>query len=328
MTASANRVGTALRTGSALTAMALATLFASPAFAQTAPAPTASNDSSAQQDAADQAAAQATPTAAPAPVAAAAAPADTKEIVITGTISRNPAAATASPVVSVTADDIQKRGISTVTEYVQTLTANNAGTVPPSWSSFGFTTGASAPSLRGFNDAYTLVLFDSMRTAVYPLADDTQRNIVDMNSIPNAIVGRIDTLLDGASATYGSDAIAGVVNVITKKEIQGLHANGSFGISQKGDGKEYRFSVSGGVGSLSDDGYNIYANVEWQKNDSLYSRDRGYPFNSSDLSGICGTADQGCLFNGVRNGIQYDDTYAGFGATSSAAVPKPVSEST
>ena len=314
MTASANRVGTALRTGSALTAVALASLFATPAYAQVAP--TTSNDSSAQQDAANQAAAQAKPTADATPAPA---PADTKEIVITGTISRNPAAATASPVVSVTADDIQKRGISTVTEYVQTLTANNAGTVPPSWSSFGFTTGASAPSLRGFNDAYTLVLFDSMRTAVYPLADDTQRNIVDINSIPNAIVGRIDTLLDGASATYGSDAIAGVVNVITKKEVQGLHANGSFGISQKGDAKEYRGSLTGGVGSLSDDGYNIYANVEWQKNDSLFSRDRGYPFNSSDLSGICGTADQGCLFNAVRNGIQADGTYLGFGATASAA---------
>ena len=49
--------------------------------------------------------------------------------------------------------------------------ANNAGTVPPSWSSIGFTAGASAPSLRGFNDAYTLVLFDGMRSAVYPLAD-------------------------------------------------------------------------------------------------------------------------------------------------------------
>jgi len=240
-------------------------------------------------------------------------------IIVTGTITRNPAAATASPVVSVTADDIQKRGISTVTEYVQTLTANNAGTVPPSWSSFGFTTGASAPSLRGFNDAYTLVLFDSMRTAVYPLADDAQRNIVDINSMPNAIVGRIDTLLDGASSTYGSDAIAGVVNVITKNEIQGIHGNASYGISQRGDAKERRISLTGGVGDLSDDGYNVYANVEWQKNDALYSRDRGYPFNTGDLSGICGDAAQGCLFNAIRNGIQYDGSYAGFGATQAAA---------
>jgi iron complex outermembrane receptor protein len=245
---------------------------------------------------------------------------DGQEIVVTGSITRNPATATASPVVSITADDLQKRGIATATEYLQTLTSNNAGTVPPSWSSFGFTTGASAPSLRGFNDAYTLVLFDGMRTAVYPLADDTQRNIVDINTIPNSIIGNIDTLLDGASATYGSDAIAGVVNVITKREVQGLHLNGSAGISQRGDGAEQRIAATYGIGDIDNDGYNVYINAEYQHNDELYSRQRGYPFNTGDLSQICGTADQGCLFNAVRNGIQWDGSYGGFASTSAAAV--------
>ena len=288
---------------------------ASPAFAQTAPPPPGDTTS---QDANSQAQTQSqTPDATPPSTAA---QPSGGEIVVTGTITRNPAAATASPVVSVTADDIQKRGITTVTEYLQTLSANNAGTIPPSWSSFGFTTGASAPSLRGFNDAYTLVLFDGMRSAVYPLADDTQRNITDINTIPAWSVARIDTLLDGASATYGSDAIAGVVNVITKNELRGLHANGSFGISQKGDGEEKRFSIAYGFGSLAQDGWNVYAGVEWQKNDSLFSRDRGYPFNTGDLSRICGTVDQGCLTNFIRNGIQYDGSYNGFQSSSAVAV--------
>ena len=251
--------------------------------------------------------------------------ADEGTIVVTGSITRNPAAATASPVVSITADDLEKRGIATATEALQTLTANNAGTVPPSWSAFGFTTGASAPSLRGFNDAYTLVLFDGMRTAVYPLADDTQRNIVDINTIPNSVISRIDTLLDGASATYGSDAIAGVVNSITKREIQGLHLNGSLGISQRGDGAEQRISGSYGIGDIDEDGYNIYVTAEYQHNDALYSRARGYPFNTGDLSGICGNADQGCLFNAIRNGIQYDGSYLGFQATRANAV-RPYSD--
>jgi iron complex outermembrane recepter protein len=285
---------------------------ASPAFAQTAPPPpgdTTSTDANSQAQTQSQTT-DPTPPSAP----------DQGEIVVTGTITRNPAAATASPVVSVTADDIQKRGITTVTEYLQTLSANNAGTVPPSWSSFGFTTGASAPSLRGFNDAYTLVLFDGMRSAVYPLADDTQRNITDINTIPAWSVARIDTLLDGASSTYGSDAIAGVVNVITKSELRGVHGNASYGISQRGDGDEKRFSLAYGFGSLADDGYNIYAGVEWQKNDALFSRDRGYPFNSEDLSGICGTPEQGCLTNFVRNGIQYDGSYLNFQASAASAV--------
>ncbi len=290
----------------------------SPAFAQTAqtapppPGDTTSQDANSQADTQSQ-------TVDPTPPSTTAQPSG-GEIVVTGTITRNPAAATASPVVSVTADDIQKRGITTVTEYLQTLSANNAGTIPPSWSSFGFTTGASAPSLRGFNDAYTLVLFDGMRSAVYPLADDTQRNITDINTIPAWSIARIDTLLDGASATYGSDAIAGVVNIITKSELRGLHANGSYGISQRGDGDEKRASIAYGFGSLADDGWNVYAGVEWQKNDSLFSRDRGYPFNTGDLSGICGTAEQGCLTNFIRNGIQYDGSFLGFQSSAAVAV--------
>jgi len=288
-----------LRAGTALAGVAAIVLFAVPAQAQNAPAPAAAN----AQAPADQA------------------PAETgSEIVVTGSIVRNPAAATASPVVSITADDLEKRGIATATEALQSLTANNAGTVPPSWSAFGFTTGASAPSLRGFNDAYTLVLFDGMRTAVYPLADDTQRNIVDINTIPNSVISTIDVLLDGASATYGSDAIAGVVNVITKRDIKGLHINGSAGISQQGDAGEQRISASFGVGDIKSDGYNIYISGEYQRNDPLYSRARGYPFNTGDLGQICGTAAQGCLFNAVRNGIQYDGSYLGFQSTRATAV--------
>src|SRR3546814_1285817 len=64
--------------------------------------------------------------------------------------------------------------------------------------------------------------------APYPLADDGQRNFVDLNTIPNAVIDRIEVLRDGSSSTYGADAIAGVINIITKKEIQGLHLNGSF----------------------------------------------------------------------------------------------------
>jgi iron complex outermembrane receptor protein len=236
-------------------------------------------------------------------------------IVVTGSITRNPAAATASPVVSVTADDLSKRGITTVSDALQTLTANNAGTIPASWSANGFTTGATAPSLRGFNNAYTLTLFDGMRTAYYPLADDTQRNIVDINSIPSSSVQSIDTLLDGASATYGSDAIAGVVNVITKRQVQGLHLDGSMGISQRGDGGEQRINATYGYGDLNEQGFNIYASAEYQHNDSLYLRDRGGLPGTADQSSVCGTAEQGCLTNSIRNGIQADGSYNGFQST-------------
>ena len=82
--------------------------------------------------------------------------------------------------------------------------------------------GASGVSLRGLSVNSTLVLFDGLRAANYPLADDGERSFVDLNTIPDAIVDRIEVLKDGASSTYGADAIAGVVNVILKKQIIGI----------------------------------------------------------------------------------------------------------
>lgn len=283
----------------------LSMLFAVPALAQTATGATQNAET----------ADQTTQPAAAAPATSQANGSQSGDIIVTGSIVRNPAAATASPVISVSAADLQNRGVTTVADALQLLTANNAGTAPPSWSSFGFATGASSPSLRGLNNAYTLTLFNGMRTAPFPLGDDGYRNFVDINTIPNAIVDRIDTLLDGASATYGSDAIAGVVNVIIKRQITGVHLNASAGISQRGDNGEQRISATAGYGDLDTQGFNIYVNGEYQKNDPLLLRARGYPFNTADQSRICGTADQGCLTNGVRNGIQYDGSYNGFQST-------------
>ena len=320
------RAGFALRCGSALTAIAVAGLSASQAQAQgQAAQPAAAPAADAPAPAAlpmqqAPASSDGQPAAAPAASKGPPAKAGQKEeqaIVITGTVSRQ--TQTASPVTVVSAANLQDRGITTVSDAVQQLAANNAGTAPTSWTSFGFATGASAPSLRGFNDAYTLTVFDNLRSAVYPLADDGFRNFVDINTIPESIVDRVEVLQDGASANYGADAIAGVVNVIVKREIRGLHANMSYGISQRNDAGEKRADLTLGYGSLADQGFNIYVNGEYQKNDPLFMRDRGYPFNTADLSRVCGTSivdgSQTCGFNNIANGIQFNGTYRGFQAT-------------
>ena len=98
-------------------------------------------------------------------------------------------------------------------------------------------------SLRGLTTDSTIVLFDGLRGASYPLADDGTRSFTDLNTIPDAIVDRVDVLKDGASATYGADAIAGVVNVITKREIKGLYGDASAGISTRGDAGEQRLRL-------------------------------------------------------------------------------------
>src|SRR5688572_13455247 len=203
-------------------------------------------------------------------------------IVVTGSLFRRTDTETVSPVTSLSAETLEERGINTVSEAVQRIPANGAGTIQTGWNTgFNFASGANAVSLRGLTVQSTLSIFDGMRMAPYPLADDGQRNFVDLNTVPNAIIERIDVLRDGASSTYGADAVAGVVNISTKREIQGLHANVSGGISQEGDGQELRGDVTWGHGDLVNDGFNFYISGEYQKSEALFARDRDYPFNSA-----------------------------------------------
>jgi len=230
-----------------------------------------------------------------------------EEVVVTGSILRRTDAETPSPVTVLSAETLEERGINTVSEAIQRLSANNAGTIQQGWNTgFNFASGANAPALRGLTVQATLSVADGLRLAPYPLADDGQRNFVDLNTIPSAIVERIEVLRDGASSTYGADAIAGVVNVITKKEIQGLHIGGSTAISEEGGGDENRFDVTWGYGDLESQGFNFYVSGEYQKQDPLWARDRGFPFNTQDLQLKCGDSGS-CMHNLNWNGFTNED---------------------
>jgi iron complex outermembrane receptor protein len=219
------------------------------------------------------------------------------EVIVTGSILRRTDTETPSPVTVLSAESLEQRGINTVSEAVQRLSANNAGTIQQGWNTgFNFASGANAPALRGLTVQATLSVADGLRMAPYPLADDGQRNFVDLNTIPSAIVERIEVLRDGASSTYGADAIAGVINVITKQEIQGLHLGGSYALSEAGGGDENRVDLTWGHGSLESEGYNFYISGEYQKQDVLWARDRDYPFNTGDLTRICNDAGS-CMTN-------------------------------
>jgi iron complex outermembrane receptor protein len=271
-----------LRAGTALSALTLATsLLAVPAFAQdTAPTPT------------DSQVAPVTPQADEAP-----------EIVVTGSLFATKV--TASPVTTVTAESLDARGITTVQDGLQRLAANNGPTLTNSFSANGaFAGGASAISLRGLSTNSTLVLFDGMRAAYYPLADDATRNFVDLNTIPDDIIDRVEVLRDGASSSYGADAIAGVVNIITKRSFTGLSARAEAGVSQNGIAATQRFSVTAGTGDLDRDGYNAYVSGFYYHADAVRTRDLPYPFNSDDQTGIGGP-------NNLVNGDNFAPTYAG-----------------
>jgi iron complex outermembrane recepter protein len=197
-----------------------------------------------------------------------------QRIEITGSSIRRTDAETASPVQVITKADIEQSGKSTVAEYLQTLTSDGQGSVPFTYGR-GFSGATSSGiSLRGLGANATLVLINGRRVATAVLADDFQRSYVDLNQIPAEAVERIEVLKDGASSTYGSDAVAGVVNIILKKSFNGTVGKIVYGTSAKGDGNEPRAALTHGFGDLAKDGYNVLLNAEFGKRDSIYYRDR------------------------------------------------------
>ena len=196
-----------------------------------------------------------------------------QRVEITGSNIRRVQSETASPVQIVSRDDIEKSGKASVAEFLQTLALDNQGSVPTNFG-IGFAAGASGISLRGLGAASTLVLVNGRRVAPYGLADDGQKLFTDLNMIPLDGIERVEILKDGASSIYGSDAIAGVVNVILRKDFKGTVARVNFGTSRYGDGTEKRASITTGFGDIDKDRYNVLFNFEVARQGEIYNRDR------------------------------------------------------
>ncbi len=187
------------------------------------------------------------------------------KVVVTGSSIPRTDTETASPVQVITAAEIERSGKATVGEYLQTLTANGGGSIPKSFGN-GFASGSSGISLRGMGAGSTLVLVNGRRLAPHGLADDGQKVFTDLSSIPTEAVQTIEVLKDGASAVYGSDAIAGVVNIILKSNYQGFAARASYGISGDDDMANRKVSAIAGFGDMAD-GANVSFAMEAGKNE-------------------------------------------------------------
>jgi iron complex outermembrane receptor protein len=196
-----------------------------------------------------------------------------QRVEVTGSYIRRADAETPSPVQVITASDMKNSGYTSVAEVLQHITANGAGTLSQTFQG-GFAAGGSGISLRGLNDNATLVLIDGHRMAPYPLADDGSRSFVDISNIPFDAVERIEILKDGASAVYGSDAMAGVVNVILKKNFVGTSVSAETGTTTKGGGATSHVTVSHGLGNLEADGYNAYVSLEYRHQNPIYYTQR------------------------------------------------------
>jgi outer membrane receptor protein involved in Fe transport len=192
-----------------------------------------------------------------------------------------------APVTSLDNNYAQRRGATTVQSVLQSLPQNVGSFTPAVQVGWGSVPGASSVNLRGLGENNTLVLIDGQRQVPFPLAQNGTSNFVDINAVPLAAVDRIEILRDGASATYGADAIVGVVNIILKDEYNGADLYTHYGIMQRGDGAEYRASLTGGIASkLWDDEskFSIISALDYYELDPIKASDRGFSSNLNHSS--------------------------------------------
>ena len=183
------------------------------------------------------------------------------------------------PVETLTKEFIQKQGDQTLNDilnrYPGGLSLQNTLTSPGNTNS----PASSFYGLRGLFGA-TLVLVDGYRFPNYPMPINSVQTFVDINSIPLAATDRIEILKDGGSATYGSDAVGGVVNVITKDEYNGADITNYFGISQRGDYEVYHGSFTAGLSDkpLFGGKFSVVAAFDYYSQSPIESLDRWYAY--------------------------------------------------
>ena len=198
-------------------------------------------------------------------------PAKVEKIEVTGSNIKRVDAETASPIQIISQEEIRRSGKQTVTELLRELPINAAGGLTEMTGSGSFSTGAASASLRGLGSTATLVLLNGRRIAPYGLADPNfgQSGVVNLNSIPVDVIERIEILKDGASAIYGSEAIAGVINIILRKDYKGGQVGANATANNKGFYKTKSAVASIGFGDLAKDRYNVFANFEGYKQDPV-----------------------------------------------------------
>lgn len=231
--------------------------------------------------------------------------AEQADIVVTGTLIRNPNLASSNPITVLSENEIQLRQVNTAEDLLRTV----PGIVPSIGSAVNNGNGgASFADLRGLGTNRNLVLIDGVRLAPSGLG-----GVFDLNNIPVALIQRVESLTGGASTTYGADAIAGVINFITKRDFQGVDLTGSYQLNGQGDGNYYRGDLT--IGSSTSDGRgNVVLSVGYQESQPVYQGDRTFSvFNVDSFSGASGGSGTTvpARLVGLRGGTRQFDTATG-----------------
>jgi outer membrane cobalamin receptor len=193
---------------------------------------------------------------------------DDQEIVVIGSrIAHGSDLESSSPVVTIDREAIENSGYNNLEELLVKLPATGNGSFTTRVNNQDSTAnGAAGISLRGLGADATLVLVNGRRVAISSFAQNVTTNFVDINAIPVSAIERIEVLKDGASAVYGSDAVAGVVNIVLRKDFEGFEISGSYGSTTSSGLDEQALSAVWGTGS---DTGNVTLIFDYFKNSTL-----------------------------------------------------------
>ncbi|MES3021717.1 MAG: TonB-dependent receptor [Pseudomonadota bacterium] len=189
--------------------------------------------------------------------------AQTVTVYVTGSNLKRTQKEGASPVETISLKQIEDSGANTVAELLHSIPAFGSGASIDTVDG-GFSKGASTASLRGLGSSSTLVLLNGRRITASAYADPSQGKsaVYDLNNIPISAIERVEIFKDGASAVYGSDAIAGVINFITRKDYQGAQIAASASGNDGNDFQRQNVSGSFGIGNIVKDKYNFFVSAD------------------------------------------------------------------
>ncbi|HEY9104383.1 TonB-dependent receptor [Chitinimonas sp.] len=203
-------------------------------------------------------------------------PAAKDKIEITGSSIKRLAGEAALPVQTLKREDIAKTGATTAAEIMKNISGNAAQLTDGAsiTDNTGGQRGFNGANLRGIGVSSTLILLNGRRMANFASPGDNSG--VDLNNIPAGAIDRVEVLKDGASAIYGTDAIGGVINFITRKDYQGADVNVYAARTQEGGADKTTASLGGGYGDIGRDRFNVFGVFDAQKLGGLRSTERDF----------------------------------------------------
>lgn len=224
--------------------------------------------------------------------------ADVEEIVVTGSRIKRANDEAPVPIMELTNKDLARSDDIDLSQTIRELPSIYEGRSSENSQSASADSGMATVELRNLGDDRTLVLIDGKRT----VSNSFTNNSVSLSTIPAGFVDRVEVMTGGASAVYGSDAVVGVVNVITRDYFEGVELNGRLGTSQEGDGNQYQVSLTVGANFHEDRG-NVLVSYTADQREAIYIVDRDWATTNTNLDGNI------VLSSGIPGGTFFGSRY-------------------